>query len=185
MSIALFILGSLADKENHPYGLKKILLNTIPIEKLSEGKFYYNFDSLKKKGFIEPVKIIQIENRPNKTLYKITLDGRDFLEQEICNSFKNISKFEDLYISIYLLKYIDSLKVAFILEDTIKQEKKRLSEYKRKKENEEITKHLPFIDDEQLKAVEFISEHALSKIQHNICWMENLLAFINGKKIKY
>jgi hypothetical protein len=115
-------------------------------------------------------------------LYKITRDGREFLEQEICNSFKNISNFEDLYISIYLLKYIDSLKVAFILEDTIKQEKKRLSEYKRKKEDEEITKHLPFIDDEQLKAVEFISEHALSKIQHNIRWMENLLAFINGKE---
>ncbi|SFL60399.1 transcriptional regulator, PadR family [Gracilibacillus orientalis] len=180
MSIPLFILGSLADKENHPYSLKKILLNTIPLEKLSEGKFYYNFDSLKKKGFIEPVEIIQIENRPNKTLYRITQDGRDFLEQEIYDSFKNVSRFEDIYISIFLLKYIDSTKMAFILEDTIKQEKQRLTEYKKKKENKEILKQIQSLDDEQLKAVEFISEHAFSQIEHNIYWMEKLLTFLKS-----
>src|SRR3954451_627434 len=109
MSLPLFILGSLANESSSPYQLKKALLDVIPI-KISEGKFYYNFEALQKKGLIEPIETIQIVNRPNKTMYGITLGGRQFLEREIYNSFKKVSKIEDLYISIYLLQNIDPVK---------------------------------------------------------------------------
>jgi len=85
--------------------------------------FYYNFETLQKKGFIEPVETIHIENRPNKTLYTITDEGRQYLEQEIYNNFKKFSNIEDLYISIYLLKYINPVKAAIYLEDSINEEK--------------------------------------------------------------
>ncbi|WP_078549561.1 PadR family transcriptional regulator [Litchfieldia alkalitelluris] len=178
MSLALFILGSLADENSHPYKLKKILLDTIPINKISEGKFYYNFEALQKKGLIEPVETIQKENRPNKTLYRITEDGRQFLEQEIYNSFKKVSKIEDVYISIYLLKYIDPVKAVFLLEDAIKQEKKRWAKYKEAKNNDELVKQFQLLDDKQQKAVKFISDHAYSQSDHNILWMEKLLTFL-------
>lgn len=171
MSLSLFILGILANENSNPYQLKKALLDVIPI-KISEGKFYYNFEALQKKGLIEPVETIQIVNRPNKTLYGITQEGRRFLEQEIYNSFKKVSKIEDLYISIYLLKYIDPVKVAFYLEETIKKEKNRWDEYKQAKVRIEL------LDEEQQRAVQFISEHAFSQSEHNIHWMEKLLTFI-------
>lgn len=181
MSLSLYILGSLAHEDSHPYKLKKRLLDVLPIDKMSEGKYYYNFEALQKKGLIEPVETIQKENRPNKTLYRITQKGRKFLEQEIYNSFKNVSKLEDLYISIYLLKYIDPVKAAFFLEDAIKQEKKRWAEYREAKNNEELKKSFDLLDEKQQKSVQFISEHAFSQADQNIRWMEKLLTFL--KKI--
>ncbi|MBM7651410.1 PadR family transcriptional regulator [Neobacillus cucumis] len=171
MSLSLFILGSLANENSNPYQLKKALLDVIPI-KISEGKFYYNFEALQKKGLIEPVKSIQIVNRPNKTMYGITSEGRRFLEQEIYNSFKKVSKIEDLYITIYLLQYVDPVKAAFYLEETIKKEKNRWDEYKQAKIRME------YLDEKQKTAVRFISEHAFSQSEHNIHWMEKLLTFI-------
>jgi DNA-binding PadR family transcriptional regulator len=171
MSLSLFILGSLANESSSPYQLKKALLDVIPI-KISEGKFYYNFEALQKKGLIEPVETIQIVNRPNKTMYGITQEGRRFLEQEVYNSFKKVSKIEDLYISIYLIKYIDPAKAAFLLEETIKQEKNRWAKYKEAKVRIEL------LDEKQLRAVQFISEHAFSQSEHNIHWMEKLLTFL-------
>ncbi|MEH7419283.1 PadR family transcriptional regulator [Neobacillus drentensis] len=177
MSLSLFILGSLANENSNPYQLKKALLDVIPI-KISEGKFYYNFEALQKKGLIEPVETIQIVNRPNKTLYGITKEGRRFLEQDIYNSFKKVSKIQDLYISIYLLKFVDPVKAAIFLEDTLKQEKNRWAEYKEAKNNEEFKVRNELLDEKQQRAVEFISEHAFSQSEHNIRWMEKLLDFL-------
>ncbi|WP_169908068.1 PadR family transcriptional regulator [Metabacillus halosaccharovorans] len=178
MSVSLFILGSLADENSHPYKLKKDLLDALPINRMSEGKFYYNFEALQKKGYIEPVESIQIENRPNKTLYKITKIGREFLEQEIYHSFKEVSNLKDLYISIYLIKFIDPLKAVFLLEDAINQEKKRWVEYRESKNSEKIKNRMERLDDKQKKAVHFISEHAFSQSEENIRWMEKLLSFL-------
>jgi len=171
MSLSLFILGSLANENSNPYQLKKALLDVIPI-KISEGKFYYNFEALQKKGLIKPVETIQIINRPNKTLYGITGKGRRFLEQEIYNSFKKVSRIEEWYISIYLLRYIDPAKAAFYLEETIKKERNRWDEYKQAKVRMEL------LDEKQQRAVQFIREHAFSQSEHNIYWMEKLLTFI-------
>lgn len=177
MSLSLFILGSLANETSSPYQLKKALLDVIPI-KISEGKFYYNFESLQKKGLIEPIETIQIVNRPNKTLYGITQEGRRFLEQEIYNSFKKVSKIEDLYISIYLSKYIDQAKAALFLEETIKKEKNQWDEFKRAKDKVEFKKRMELLNEEQQRAVQFISEHAFSQSEHNIRWLEQLLTFL-------
>ncbi|MEH7098208.1 PadR family transcriptional regulator [Neobacillus vireti] len=177
MSLSLFILGSLANENSNPYQLKKALLDVIPI-KISEGKFYYNFEALQKKGLIEPVETIQIVNRPNKTLYGITREGSRFLEQEIYNSFKKVSKIEDLYISIYLLKFIDPARAAFFLEETIKKEKNQWDKFKRAKDKEEFKDRMESLDEKQQRAVQFISEHAFSQSEHNIYWMEMLLTFL-------
>jgi DNA-binding PadR family transcriptional regulator len=177
MSLSLFILGSLANENSNPYQLKKALLDVIPIT-ISEGKFYYNFEALQKKGLIEPVETIKIVNRPNKTLYGITQDGRSYLEQEIYNSFKKVSKIEELYISIYLLKFIDPVKAAFFLEETIKKEKNQWDEFKRAKDQEEFKERMELLDEEQQRAVQFISEHAFSQSEHNIYWMEKLLDYL-------
>jgi DNA-binding PadR family transcriptional regulator len=178
LSLSLFILGSLAEETSHPYKLKKALLDALPVQNMSEGKFYYNFEALQKKGLIEPVETVHKENRPNKTLYKITEDGREFLEEEIYRSFKKGSKVEDLYISIYLVKYINPEKAAIFLEDAIKQEKQKWAHYREVRQNEEMQKQFATLDVKQQRAVEFISDHAFKQADENIRWMENLLTFL-------
>lgn len=180
LSVSLFILGSLAEENSHPYKLKKNLLDALPINRMSEGKFYYNFESLQKKGFIEPVETVQLVNRPSKTLYRITKIGREYLKQELYNSFKEVSKLEDLYICIYLVKFIDPVKAAVLLEDTIKREKKRWAEYRESKNSEKIVKRMEQLGDTQKAAVHFISEHAFCQSEENIRWMEKLLSFLRN-----
>ncbi|MGM9922649.1 MAG: PadR family transcriptional regulator [Bacillus sp. (in: firmicutes)] len=177
MSIRLFILGELASEDNYPYMIKKKLLGSLPHEnfiELTEGKFYYNFDALQKKGYIQAIKVIHEKNRPDKTLYSITEAGRQALEQEIYDSFKKITNVKDLFIAIHLLKYVDTTKAAIFYEETIQQEKKcwqEYKEYKYKKQNE-----LPEID----RSAVFISDYAFSEAEFNIEWMEKLLAFIKS-----
>ncbi|WP_050614440.1 PadR family transcriptional regulator [Bacillus testis] len=173
MSIRLFILGTLAKGNNYPYMIKKKLLDALPINNLtgmSEGKFYYNFEALQKKGLIESVEIIHEKNRPDKTLYTITKSGRQALELDIYDSFKSLTNIQDLYISIYLLDFVDPAKAAFLFEDTIQKEKQRWQEYSalREQENDKLC-------DEK---VQFISDHAFSNSAFNIQWMEKLLKLI-------
>jgi len=178
LSLSLFILGSLAEETSHPYKLKKTLLDALPIQNMSEGKFYYNFESLQKKGLIKPVETVHKENRPNKTLYIITEAGRKFLEEEIYRSFKKGAKVEDLYISIYMVKYINPEKAAIFLEDAIKKEKQNWTHYREVKHNEEMQKQFATLDEKQQRAVEFISDHAFNRADDNIRWLEKLLTFL-------
>nr|WP_295972971.1 PadR family transcriptional regulator [uncultured Bacillus sp.] len=177
MSLSLFILGNLAEERCHPYKLKKQLLEVLAFNKMSEGKFYHNFEVLQRKGLIEPVETVQEDHRPNKTLYGITSAGRKYLEEEIYNSFKKISKIEELYISLFLLKYIDPAKAAFFLEDTIRQEEKNLDERERKHQ-EAIAKRIESLDAGQRKSVEFIRELKSIQSKQNIQLMKKVLTFL-------
>ncbi|MFS0782743.1 PadR family transcriptional regulator [Bacillus sp. 1P06AnD] len=173
MSIRLFILGTLASGNNHPYMIKKKLFDALPISiqrEMSEGKFYYNFEALQKKGLIETVEVIHEKNRPDKTLYSITEAGKQALEHEIYESFKKISNVKDLYISIYLLDFVDTDKVALFFEETIEQEKEQWKQYAELKGPYEKCD----------PKAHFIIEHAFDKATFNIQWMEKLLAFIRS-----
>ena len=178
MSVPLFILGTLTDGDNHPYQIKKNLLDVLPVEKLSEGKFYYNFESLHKKGYIEPIETIHRDNRPNKTMYRITKTGRTYLEEEIYHSFQTKTHMQDLYIAIYLLKYVDPIKVAFLLEDSIQQEKKKWE--KNRQFNPAVEAQFDLLDEKTKEAVRLIGEHAFKNAYFNIEWMEKLLVFIKN-----
>lgn len=180
MSIQLYILGTLVSGNYHPYMIKKKLADSLPSDtmlKISDGKLYYNFDTLQKKGYIEAVEVVHEDHRPDKTLYAITDLGRKALEEKIYNSFKNISNVRELYVSIYFLKYVDPQKVAFILEDQIQKEK----EYRDK--NNKIDPNavqLQQLDEKTKQSVLFIAEHSFGLADLNIEWLEKVLEFVKN-----
>lgn len=179
MSISLYILGSLVNGNSHPYKMKREFLDLVPGVKISEGKFYYNLESLVKKGYIEAVESVHIENRPNKTIYSITKEGKEHLEQEIYNSFKKGTTIKELYVAIYLMKFIDPMKASVFLEESIQREKKRWNQYKEAAENiEEFNKQHEVLDEKTKQSVRFITECAFSQSDLNLQWMEKLLELL-------
>ncbi|WP_407270438.1 PadR family transcriptional regulator [Radiobacillus sp. PE A8.2] len=179
MSIRLYILGILAISNDHPYQIKKKLVRALPNSQFSEGKFYYNFEALQKKGHIEAVEVVQEGKRPDKTLYAITTDGRKALEQGIYDSFKNTVILRELYISIYLLQFVDRQKVATILEDTITKEKQRLQQVKeRNQNNEKFLEGYVKLNEQTKQSLDFIYDHSFNNADFNISWLEKLLEFV-------
>lgn len=179
MSIRLFILGTLASGNYHPYMIKKKLAEAIPDEILfhvSEGKLYYNFEALHKKGYIREYEVIHESNRPDKTLYAITDTGRKALEQAIYDAFKEASNVSDLYIPIYFLKYVNTNKVAYILEEVIQKEKERWKSYS--DVSDDVKLKLKKEDEKAEKSTDFIIKHSFSKANMNLEWLEKLLLFV-------
>lgn len=175
MLIRIYILGMLAKQDNYPYMLRKQLLEVQPFTALSEGKFYYDFETLNKNNYIEPVETIHEQKRPDKTIYSITKSGRDYLQEELYSCFKKNAEIADLYIAIYFLDFINIKKAAMIFEETIEREKRLWEKYEEKKDLLLTTENISITS-------QLITEHAFNKAYFNIEWMERLLVFIKNYK---
>ena len=81
MSMKLLILGLLMEKERHPYEMRQTMKDRHWNEtfRLRDGSLYYAVDQLRGDGWIEAVGVIADPEgkRPDKTVYRITDQGRD------------------------------------------------------------------------------------------------------------
>ncbi|MNO19393.1 Transcriptional regulator PadR-like family protein [compost metagenome] len=170
MSLQIFILGILSEGEHHPYDLKKQVLkpidNSFPI---NDGTLYYNFEILNKKGLIRKIKVVQSDNRPEKTTYGITEKGREALVEEIYSIFQNFTNVTSLYSSLLFLDKVDHKKLAYLIEEAIE----RLN--KRKLLIENSDPELSTVPDSQKIPVRLISDHAYHSVQNDINWLHKLL----------
>lgn len=85
MSMKLLVLGMLIEKDRHPYEIRQTIKNRNwhVAFKIRDGSLYYAVDQMKADGLIEAAEVIPVpgENRPDKTIYRITDKGRtSFLE---------------------------------------------------------------------------------------------------------
>lgn len=122
MSIQIFILSKLMENNTYPYLLKKELSEPIPYDKMSdltENKLYYHFEKLLKQDFVEVVKVLKEENRPDKQVFKITEQGKINLPHMVYKLFENANEVEELYVGIASLKYVDHIKIINILENRV------------------------------------------------------------------
>lgn len=80
MSMKLFILGLLMEKDQHPYEIRQTIKqrNWNISFKLRDGSLYYAVDQLRNDGLIEAAEVIPVpgESRPDKTVYRITEQGK-------------------------------------------------------------------------------------------------------------
>ena len=80
MSMKLFILGLLMEKDRHPYEIRETIKqrNWNMTFKLRDGSLYYAVDQLRADGLIEAAEVIPVpgESRPDKTVYRITEQGK-------------------------------------------------------------------------------------------------------------
>jgi PadR family transcriptional regulator, regulatory protein AphA len=119
MLIQIYILSKLMEENNYPYKLKKELSEFIPLDKFSnmtESKLYYNFESLTKRGLIDPVEVIKEVNRPDKQVFAITDKGRTELPRIMYKLFEKADTLQDMLVALIYIHYIDRAKVIAILE---------------------------------------------------------------------
>lgn len=179
MSIQIFILSKLMEKNTYPYLLKKQLSEPIPFDKMSgltESKLYYNFEALSKKGYVEVVESIKEENRPDKQVFKITEQGEQALPKMMYKLFETANDISEIYVGIAYLKYVNRNKVIQILEQKVTNYKQRLSKPKDLANYFEVTS-------ENETLLNFMSEHFTSKSKQTIYFLEKLIESIDNNKI--
>ncbi|WP_168122968.1 PadR family transcriptional regulator [Paenibacillus sp. HB172176] len=79
-SMKLLILGLLMENERHPYEIRQTIKmrNWHTTFNVRDGSLYYAVDQMREHDLIEASEIVTIpgENRPDKTIYRITEKGR-------------------------------------------------------------------------------------------------------------
>ncbi|RAP75087.1 PadR family transcriptional regulator [Paenibacillus montanisoli] len=95
MSMRLLILGLLMEHERHPYEIRQTIKdrNWNECFKLRDGSLYYAVDQLREDGLIEAAEVVSVpgENRPDKTIYRITDAGRNAFQELLVAQFKQVS----------------------------------------------------------------------------------------------
>ena len=174
MSLRVFILGNLCESNHHPYDIKKMMKhdNMEDLQKINDGRLYYTFEVLLKQGFIQKVEVIRDENRPEKTTYGITEEGRKVLEEEIYAVFRNFKDVQSLYSSTIFMKHADPTKLAFLIEEAIH---KLQSAIKRNADEWRLLKHKTPLN------VHLIQEHSLNYMELEVSWLQKLLSYVRGE----
>lgn len=173
MSLQIFILGTLCDGESHPYDIKKKIFKYADnVVQVNDGTLYYNFEVLAKKGYIRKIKVVQSDNRPEKTTYGITDAGRKALEQSIYDSFRSGKNMTSLYASVYFLDLVDKNRLAYLIEDLIER---RTQGLRLLEKPGAIPDDIP---PNKTKLVGFIADHAKGTLQTDLEWLGKLLHFL-------
>ena len=136
----LVILGMLDKEPQHGYDIKNTVEshNMDRWANISVSTIYHRLSWLAKHGFIEGVQE-QVGNRPVRTIYSITEEGRGLLEDEVCDF---ISGFSDDPRTLGLAhihclpkeKAIEQIKLHITkLNDEIRELKKIIRKYDQNK----------------------------------------------------
>lgn len=176
MTLQIFILGTLSEGDRHPYDLKKQVLKSLDSAiSINDGTLYYHFEVLAKKGLIKKIKVVQSENRPEKTTYGITDKGRKALEEDIYAVFQNVTNVTTLYSSLLFLDKVDKNKLAYLIEESIERMAKKIELIEQS--DPEITHVIP---ESKRVPVRLIAEHAHQMLQSNLIWLQKLLAHVRS-----
>jgi DNA-binding PadR family transcriptional regulator len=78
---ALAVLGLLSERAMHPYEMQRQMhiRHTDDLLALKRGSLYHAINQLQRDGFIEPVETSREGRWPERTVYRITPEGRDEL----------------------------------------------------------------------------------------------------------
>lgn len=92
MPMKLLILGLLLERDMHPYEITLVMKERSmdQVIKLQTGSLYYAVDKLAAGDHIEAVEIIHSPDRPDKTIYRITDEGKELMEQLILQQIKKV-----------------------------------------------------------------------------------------------
>jgi DNA-binding PadR family transcriptional regulator len=79
--VALVTLGLLSERACHPYEIQRLLRDRHKAYAVGKTRALYRaIEELETAGYIEPVEVSREGRRPERTVYRITLEGREELE---------------------------------------------------------------------------------------------------------
>lgn len=177
MSMKLVILGLLQEKDMHPYEIMLIMKERMydQMMKLQMGSLYYAVDKLAQEEHIEAVETIRSNDRPDKTIYRITGKGKALFEQLILQQIKKMELvFHPLYMALALSLYIDQDKVEKILEERIRETQHQVNYAYQVYEE-----HISVVPRSALHLMYGRYEHSLTELK----WLKRLYADVKARKL--
>ncbi|MGG1517391.1 PadR family transcriptional regulator [Paenibacillus oryzisoli] len=126
MSMKLVILGLLMETNRHTYDIRQTMKERgmHNYMKLQDGSLYYAMDQLHKEGLVEALEVVRETNRPEKTIYQITEEGRRKFQDLLMHQLhEEIKHYHPLYVALPFTVHGDQSKIANILEHKILEQK--------------------------------------------------------------
>ena len=176
MSIQVYILSKLMEKNTYPYQLKKDLSEPLPLAQfihLSESKLYYHFEALTNQGLIEVVELVKEDNRPDKQMFAITDKGREQLPKKIYTMFEKATTISDMLTGIAFIHLVNREKVISILEY------KLATLIKMHDDIQDISSTYDIVEEHKL--ISFFSRYHETKRQHEIDGLTELIHHLKTK----
>lgn len=112
MSMKLLILGLLMERDRHPYDIRQTIKqrNWNECFKLRDGSLYYAVDQLREHALIEAVEFVAVpgDNRPDKTIYRITESGKNEFNKLLYDQLKQVSYPQHpVFLALPFIRYGD------------------------------------------------------------------------------
>ncbi|MCZ8519249.1 MULTISPECIES: PadR family transcriptional regulator [Paenibacillus] len=170
MSMKLVILGLLMEGDSHPYEMRqkmkeRAMLNYV---KMQEGSLYYAIDTLRKSGHVEAAEVVSEGGRPDRTVYRITGEGRSLFGQLLLGQFEDPKAvFHPMYAALVFARHGDSQRIADILETKVEEQRCSVKHLQ-----EVYEEHIPEVPRSVLHIMKGRLEHAETELR----WLERLLA---------
>lgn len=177
MSMKLVILGLLLEKDRHPYEIMLVMRERSydRMMKLQMGSLYYGIDKLAQDGHIEALETIRSSDRPDKTVYRITVKGKTLFEQLIVQQIKkNDQVYHPLYMALALSRHIDPGKVEKLLAERIRE-----TEHEVNFAYQLYEEHIAIVPRSALHLMYGKYEHSLTELK----WLRRLYDDVVGCKL--
>jgi DNA-binding PadR family transcriptional regulator len=171
------ILGLLCSEDLHPYEAMQVLKERSweGVVKLNIGTVYYNFEMLHKRGDITVKEVVQDSRRPDKTVYRITEQGREKFQDLLKKQFEDDTpQHHPLYPALMFARFAEEPMVRKALHKRRKQIAKQLD-------------HLSHALSRQEELAHWSSRHILQNgwlhHQTELAWLDAFLQELDEKGI--
>lgn len=178
MSMKLAILGLLLERNMHPYEITLVMKERSMdrITKLQMGSLYYAVDKLAQDGYIEALEVIRSSDRPDKTIYAITEQGKALFEQLILQQIKKNEPFyHPMYMALAMSRHIDQSKVERLLEERLRE-----TEHQVNLAYQVYEEHISIVPRSALHLMYGTYEHTLTELK----WAQRLYDDVVARKLK-
>lgn len=131
MSMKLLILGLLMEKDRHPYDIRQTIKqrNWNESFRLRDGSLYYAVDQMREKQLIEAAEIVTVpgDNRPDKTIYRITEKGKAAFHKLLYDQFSEVSYPQHpVFLSLPFVRHGDQEQVIQLLQKQLEACEERI-----------------------------------------------------------
>lgn len=177
MSLKLLILGLLMEREMHPYEIRQLLKerHLLDFIKVQDGSLYYAVDQLKKDDCIDIVGVVKESNRPDRTVYRITDQGRKLFQELLMQQFAADKVIEHpLFTALPFAFHGDQARIAEKIELKLKQAEQRTEQMRAVYEE-----HIGTVP----KSVLHLMAGCYMHIKTDALWLRRLLRDAKGDRL--
>ena len=166
------------ESDSYPYEIRqKMIERAMPnFFKIQVGSLYYAMDQMNKQGLVETVEVVRDGKRPDKTIYRISVQGRNEFQKLLMEQFeKKNDFFHPMYPALAFSNYGDEDQIAEVLERSIIACEQHMVMMKAVYEE-----HIPTVPHGVLHLMWGSYEHARTELK----WLKRLLRDARAKELK-